>query len=110
MSQGILPVPQRPKLFENHFSNVISHGSRAQATVRPINWGDRGLERLLAPPEDTELLQDEIGGFFVHAFNLGEFDCQSQFRCHQRDTTHTASAPEMISISSLVIMAWRVRL
>jgi hypothetical protein len=53
-------------------------------------------------PQNMELLHDEIGGFIDHDLKLVLFACP----IHPH---HSASAPEMISISSLVIIAWRVR-
>src|SRR5215208_2368648 len=54
-------------------------------------------------PDVPKVLHDDVVWFISHGINLANLDANS----HQR---HSASAPEMISISSLVIMAWRVRL
>jgi hypothetical protein len=50
----------------------------------------------------TEVLQNKIGGFVCHVLSGDPSQAVRQ--------AHTASAPEMISISSLVICAWRWRL
>jgi hypothetical protein len=50
-----------------------------------------------------QVLQHDVVRFIGHKHNL--------VRLLKESTRHhTASAPEMISISSLVIIAWRVRL
>jgi hypothetical protein len=49
------------------------------------------------------LLHDEISSFIDHGATL--IASVAKHTWH-----HSASAPEMISISSLVIIAWRVRL
>ena len=54
-------------------------------------------------PDEVQLLHDQIGSFVGHALNLVRLT-------YQIHAYHSASAPEMISISSLVIIAWRVRL
>jgi hypothetical protein len=58
-----------------------------------------GGEGFLPTPEDVQLLHDQVGCFVDHELTLGGFDHQSH------NAAHTASAPEMISISSLVIIA-----
>jgi len=54
-------------------------------------------------PQQMQLLHDKVSGFVGHKFNLVWLRAQIY-------VDHSASAPEMISISSLVIIAWRVRL
>jgi hypothetical protein len=51
----------------------------------------------------SQMLQHNIVRFIGHKHNLVRLPKESTRH-------HTASAPEMISISSLVIIAWRVRL
>jgi hypothetical protein len=72
--------------------------------------GDAGLEicdigthLVLPTPNEVQLLHDQIDGFVGHVLNLVRLTCQIH-------AYHNASAPEMISISYLVIIAWRVRL
>ena len=64
---------------------------------------DIGEHLLLPAPQELELFHDQVCGFVGHDLNLVPFS--RKIHAH-----HSASAPEMISISSLVIIAWRVRL
>src|SRR5215204_128821 len=61
------------------------------------------LQSFHSAPQNMELLHNEIGSFIDHEFNLVLF-------APELHPVHSASAPEMISISSFVIIAWRVRL
>jgi hypothetical protein len=71
---------------------------------------------ILAAPEKMKLLHNEIGGFVDHGSILTAFlplataNRSQSHRSFNAKANHNASAPEMISISSLVIIAWRVRL
>jgi hypothetical protein len=58
-----------------------------------LDVSEFGMRALDCPPYRAEMFQDQVLRFFGHA-----------------SAYHTASAPEMISMSSLVIWAWRDRL
>jgi hypothetical protein len=51
-----------------------------------------------------KMLKNEVARIVSHRINLIQFAGNSQL------SRHSASAPEMISINSFVIVAWRVRL
>ena len=59
------------------------------------------VSSLSNPPDVPQVLQDDIVGFVSHHPNLAAYNPV---------VNYTASAPEMISINSFVIIAWRVRL
>jgi len=62
------------------------------------------LKSVNNPPDVPKVLNNNIARLVSHK-------CQSNpTRLQMLCANHTASAPEMISISSLVIIAWRVRL
>ena len=61
--------------------------------------------------DGADHLGDAAGG--VRDIGHGSWSSYSSISCRAREgakSGHSASAPEMISISSLVIIAWRVRL
>jgi hypothetical protein len=66
--------------------------------------GEIELKSIDNPPDIPQVLKDDIVRLVSHNANLIRLLTKST------RANHTASAPEMISISSLVIIACRVRL
>jgi hypothetical protein len=95
------------------YANLEVGHVNAHCPDRPLQLLLAAPELLLAAPQDLELLHDEFGGFVNHGINLTASVPQCYSQSHDSlnaKADHIASAPEMISISSLVIIAWRVRL
>ena len=61
-----------------------------------LEFCDIGFKLIDYPPDVTQMFQDDIVGFVSHHHNLA---------AHNPVVNYTASAPEMISINSLVIIA-----
>jgi hypothetical protein len=90
------------RLHMTHLGHDVSKRSFKSGDAR-LEICNIGAHLLLPTPNEVELLHDQTGGFVGHTFNLVRLT-------RQIHAYHNASAPEMISISSLVIIAWRVRL
>jgi len=79
-----------PKRYRNLFGHLF------EARNARFKLGNVQFRPLLRRADTAQMLQDDAVYVFSHQLS--------------REKSYSASAPEMISISSLVIIAWRVRL
>ena len=86
--EAIHPLVRRAKQHKD-LSLMLLESRKPGLEVRDVE-----LDAFLRSSDAPEMLKHEIGGFVGHGTSA----------------YHSASAPEMISISSFVIMAWRERL